>query len=111
MLDWQQPGRRSNEELASLDVAEVHLSCANGLPGWERIDYDGCVKKLNELTPWVRDYTAHCLRKYGRGDCATENQHRMMCLATCLWQGAGICYNPRRSRRTIPGTLTTPGYI
>lgn len=96
MLDWQQLGRQSNEELARFDIAEVHLACATGLPGWEKVDYNGCVKKLNELTPWVRDSTAHCLRKHGRGDCETENRQRMMCLATCLWQGAGIRYNPAK---------------
>jgi hypothetical protein len=102
MLDWQQLGRLSDEELSRLDIAEVHLACGTGLPGWEKVDYDGCLKKLNELTPWVRDYTAHCLRKFGRGDCETENQQRMMSLATCLWQGAGICYNPAKISEDAP---------
>ena len=50
MLDWQQLGRRSEEELAGLDIAEVHLACGTGVPGWEKVDYDGCLRKLNELT-------------------------------------------------------------
>jgi hypothetical protein len=38
MLDWKQLALESDEQLASRDVAEVHLACAAGLPGAERID-------------------------------------------------------------------------
>ncbi len=106
MLNWRQLARQSNDELASLDIAEVHLACAADLPDSERIDCEGCIRKIDELSCWVERYTKHCLEKRSLVEKVekglTENQDRMNCLTTVLWKGAGIRYNPAKIAADAP---------
>jgi hypothetical protein len=96
MLQWEKLVWMPEEELGQLDIAETHLACAAGLPGAEAIDYRRCITRINELTESVRSFTDHCLRNRGVEPGETEAQTRMRILATCLWQGEGIRYNPAK---------------
>src|SRR5690349_13026401 len=57
MLDWHELLPKSNDELAKYDVAAVNLACAAGLPGSERIDFDGCLRTLDAWAGVVRRWT------------------------------------------------------
>src|SRR5262249_48450501 len=81
-------------QLGRLDIAEVHLTCAAGLPGAENIDVKRCINALDRMADWVRGYTGHCLAKRVPGMVEfTEPKARMMCLGTVVWKGAGVHYN------------------
>lgn len=84
MLRWQDLVRIPDEELGRLDVAEINLACAVDLPGSEAIDYDGCLRKVHELTKSVRRFTDHHLRTTGKEFGETDSQTRMRALATYL---------------------------
>jgi hypothetical protein len=106
MLDYRQLAHTSEVELATYDVAQVHLASAVGLPGSEAIDHDRCIEEIDSLTAYVREYTALWMSKEGRdngGD--TPSQARMRCLATALWRGAGIRYNPAKVAEDTPWEL------
>jgi hypothetical protein len=53
VYDWRELCKLSDAELAQVDVAEMNLACAAGLP--EAIDYDRCVRTLDYWTALVRD--------------------------------------------------------
>jgi hypothetical protein len=38
MLNWNELARWPERQLATVDVADVNLACADGLPGSEKID-------------------------------------------------------------------------
>ena len=102
MLRWQDLVWMSDEQLASVDVAELNLACAVGLPGSEAIDYEGCLRKLDELTESVRRFTQHCLRTKKREFGDSESQWRMRMLPTCLWLKEGLRYNPAKIPEDAP---------
>ena len=105
-LDWRQLVWFSDEQLARCDVAAVHLACASGLPGSEKIDVDRCISTLDTLAPWVARYTESCLANRLAGEAQfTEAQTRMRCLPTVVWKGGGIKYNPAKIPEDAPWDL------
>ena len=106
MLRWQDLVWMSDEQLAAVDVAEMHLACAVDLPGSEAIDYEGCIRKLDELASRALRYTDHCLGRSGASKFGESEAHiRMGCLVTHVWQGAGIRYNPAKIPEDAPWEL------
>ena len=93
MLRWSELVLLSNEQLAAIDIAEQHLACAHGIPGSDAIDPAACIRKLDELVPWVQRFTAGCAAKCRQEFNDTDAQARMRCLLEVLWRGAGIRYD------------------
>jgi hypothetical protein len=98
--------RLTDEQLSRLDIAVVNLACAAGLLGSEKIDGERCIRTLDKLAGWVGRYTDHCLAlRLPEETEFTEAQTRMRCLATVVWKGAGICYNPAKIPEDAPWHL------
>ena len=49
MRDWHELAQLSESDLAKVDIAEMNLSCAAGLPGAERMDAPLCLERIAEL--------------------------------------------------------------
>ena len=89
------------EHLAEIDVAEMNLLCATGLPGAENLDIEKCLGRLNTWAERVRLDTDLYLYKF-RGNPSEYNGSeaffRMMMLVTVLQQDCGVHYNMERVR-------------
>ena len=64
VLHWGELVRRSNEQLAPLDLVEVNLACAEGLPGSEKIDRALCVRTCDHMAACVGQFTEHYLPRF-----------------------------------------------
>jgi hypothetical protein len=105
MLDWRQLASLPEEALGALDVAEVNLACAAGLPGAEDIDHERCLRTLDHWAECVRRYTEHYLPKF-RADPAkyrnSEAYYRCLALVTVLQRDLGVRYNPAKAPEGVP---------
>jgi hypothetical protein len=105
MLDWRQLALLADEALGALDVAELNLACAAGLPGAERIDHGHCLRTLDRWAECVRQYTEHYLPKF-RADPAryqgSEAYYRCLALVTVLQRDLGVRYNPAKVAEDAP---------
>ena len=91
------------EQLASVDIAELNLLCATGLPGGENIDISRCLRKLDEWATKVRaDTERHLYRahdpKWADHYKHSENWLRAEFLAQVLQEDCGVHYNMERMR-------------
>jgi hypothetical protein len=96
MLDWKQIVRLGKEELARLDIAEVHLACAAGLPGTENWNYQECLRTLDDWTEKVREATQSQLYRYESSPEQynfSEGYFRILVLITVLQRDCGVMYN------------------
>lgn len=100
MVAWRQFVPLSNAQLSSLDLAEVNLACADGLPGAERIDVSGCLQTLDLWAANVQRYTELAFEQFYRTDPAAYNHSqplfRMICLTTALQRHCGVRYDPTK---------------
>jgi hypothetical protein len=92
---------RSDEQLASLDVAEVNLICAVGLPaGPSPAIIRGCLNKLKSWTALARRFTDSSRDEFFRPDPARyNNSEALFCSATlvaALQRHCGLRYNPTK---------------
>ena len=89
------------EGLGDVDIAEMNLLCATGLPGAEGLEIDKCLARLDE---WARHVESETNRHLYRFRQAPENYRnsegyfRMLMLVTVLQQDFGIHYNTGRMR-------------
>lgn len=89
------------EELGSVDVAEMNLLCASGLPGAEKLDVDANLRTLDEWATRVRVDTDRYLPRYQENPAEykhSEAYFRMLVLVTVLQQDCGVRYNEARVR-------------
>jgi tetratricopeptide (TPR) repeat protein len=90
-------------QLAHVDIAEMNLLCATGLPGAASLDIDRCLAKLDEWAQKV-DYETkrHLYRahdpRYAEHYKYSENWLRAEFLAQVLHEDCGVHYNVQRVR-------------
>lgn len=99
MLDWRQLVHLSDAELACLDIAEVNLACAQGLPGTENLNIPLCLETLHQWAKHVRQYTKRVSRQFEHNRQDYENSwayFRILALATTLYKDLGLRYNEER---------------
>lgn len=89
------------DELAKVDVAEMNLACAEGLPGFEGVDPKAMLAKLDEWAAKVKKNTErHLYRvkdpKYAEHYHNSENYLRAEFLIEVLQEDCGVRYNPDR---------------
>ncbi len=99
MLDWQELVRLPDAELARLDVAAVNLACAAGLPGADRIDWERCLRTLDDWARRCGRFTAGVLPHFRRGHCdypGSEPKFRIQAMITHLQRDLGARYHPGR---------------
>lgn len=91
------------EQMADVDVAEMNLLCATGLPGGENLDIGRCLETLNQWAAKVKSETErHLYRahdpKWADHYKHSENWLRAEFLAQVLQEDCGVHYNMERVR-------------
>jgi hypothetical protein len=89
----------SPSQLCHIDIAEMNLLCATGLPGAENLDVRRCLTNLDAWARWVRHETDRHLYRFRRAPDEfnhSEGYFRMLMLVTVLQQDFGVRYNPDR---------------
>jgi len=84
------------QALAGLDIAELNLMCADGLPGANGINISGAKATLDDWTKHVRQETERSLPKFRNRPAEYENSEayfRILVLVTVLQQDFKIHYN------------------
>ena len=89
------------EQLREVDIAEVNLLCAAGLPGTKNLDIDRCLARLDEWAAKVRTETnRHLYRvtdpRYADHYRRSESYYRAEMLLQVLQEDCGVKYNPQR---------------
>jgi len=94
MLNFRQLARLDDEELGRQDILDVHLACAERLPGSEKIDVARCRRIVDELAARSTPYTERSLAKGIKVEPDdTEAKVRIRAMLQFLWRGADIRYN------------------
>jgi len=89
------------EKLGNVDIAEMNLLCATGLPGAEKLDINRCLARLDEWASRVERETERHLYKFRQTPIEYYNSpgyFRMLMLVTVLQQDLGVHYNLERVR-------------
>jgi hypothetical protein len=84
----------SDDALSRLDIAEVNLAAAAGLPGAEDLSIPALLAQLDGWSTLVRDRTARALPGWPHGPDAdlSEGQFRMLALVTVVQRELGVRY-------------------
>ena len=89
------------DELNDVDIAEMNLLCATGLPGAEKLDVARCLKRLDEYAKCVQYYTEQNLwdfRKRPQDFRNSEAKFRVLLLISVLQREYSVHYNDRGER-------------
>ena len=89
------------EQLAQVDIAEMNLLCATGLPGAEDLDIDRCLARIDEWAGKVKAETErHLYRvhdpRYAEHYRHSEKYFRAEFLLQVLQEDCGVHYNMER---------------
>src|SRR5262245_15646941 len=93
MPTWIELVQLTDSDLARLDIATVHLCCAQGLPGTEGLDTGQCAKQLDSFARRIEQTTERLLPKFHRDRetfKGSEASFRMLCLVTVLQRDLGV---------------------
>lgn len=108
MLHWKQLANLTDDELATYDIAEVNLACAEGLPDAEKIDHFECIDRLNHYARCAADYTEKRMPEFYDKAAFYDNSEakfRNTCMITLLQRQFGVLYHP--NKRDKPTRLDT----
>lgn len=97
MRTWEQLVGYSDTALGAVDVAEVNLACAAGLPGAEGLDVPACLQTLDSWAASVRLETALLQWQFDQAPSAFEESwayFRVLVMVTVLQRDLGVRYNP-----------------
>src|SRR5690242_17869158 len=105
MLDWTQLVQKTDEELQRLDLIEVNLACAVGLPGTEKIDVQFCKQRVDYFAKRVRQLTEAGYPQFRRRPSEYRDSYtyfRCLLLITVLQRDLGVRYNPAKIPDHVP---------
>jgi len=91
--------RMPEEELAKLDIAEVNLRCACGLPGAEGIDIEKMRQTLDQWAAFIQHETDRHMYQFHRDPADFRNSEgyfRILVMITALQRDLKVHYNPQR---------------
>jgi hypothetical protein len=97
--------RAPEAELARLDPAFVQLVTSMGLPGSERLDPHGCLRRVREMAERAKTYTDQNLWKFRRDPSRFEDSQayfRALCLVTVLQRQFGVGYDQAKIPLDVP---------
>ena len=92
---------KTPRELAHVDIAEMNLLCAQGLPGAEKLDVHRCLKTLDLWAYKVRFDAERHFYRFRQNPAEfhnSEGEYCMMMLISVLQQDFGVHYNKERIR-------------
>jgi hypothetical protein len=90
---WRQLTQLPDERRASVDIAEVQLACATGLPGAEHVDGLAVSRRLDRWACQVRKSTQRLESHFESNPDAFHGSHacfRMAALTTVLQRDLGV---------------------
>lgn len=96
--------RMSDEERDQIDIAEMNLVCAKGLPGTHDLDIPACLRKIDEWAGFIRDITKRnepifaSNRKHYDNSWAT---FRIVNMVLLLKSNFGVKYNEDRKKNLM----------
>jgi len=93
--------KMSPEQLADVDIAEMNLLCATGLPGAENLDIDKAFARLDDYAQGVRYWTDQSMWDFRQNPGKFENSEakfRVLLLISVLQKDFGVHYNDRGER-------------
>jgi len=93
--------KMSPRQLADVDIAEMNLLCATGLPGAEKLDVDKAFGRLDEYARRVRYWTDQSMWDFRQNPGKFENSEakfRVLLLISVLQKDFGVHYNDRGER-------------
>ena len=95
--------KMTSEQLKDVDIAEMNLLCATGLPGSEKLDIDRCLARLDDFAARVRfDTDRHFYRvtdpRYADHYKHSATWFQAEMLAQTLQEDCGVVYNMERVR-------------
>jgi Transglutaminase-like superfamily len=96
MQSWQQLVHLPEEELARQDLVAVHLACAEGLPGSEKLDIPRCLRAVDSWAERVRRETnklEYQFRAQPESYFHSKAYFRILVMATVLQQDCGVHYH------------------
>lgn len=106
--DWRVLARLPEAELAGVDIVVMNLACAAGLPGWEKIDTELCIRTLGDWAKKARAFTdkwrPHFEQdpvRYGN----SEGFFQILAMVTLLQRELGVLYNPLKEAEDAPFDL------
>ncbi len=85
-----------DDKLTAIDIAEINLGAAFGLPGAHDMDAEACLAKLQRWTDVVRANTERWWPRFVRSPEEFDNspgQFRMLALVTVLQRDLGVGYD------------------
>ncbi|MBC8373787.1 MAG: tetratricopeptide repeat protein [Planctomycetes bacterium] len=91
----------SPAQLADVDIAEMNLLCATGLPGAEKLDVCKAFSRLDDYARTVRYWTDQSMPEFHRNPDISENSQakfRVLLLISVLRKEFGVHYNDRGQR-------------
>ncbi len=94
--------KMTDEELSQQDLAMVNLFCADGLPGAEQIDVNGCLKTLDNWATTIKQETdRHLYRvrdpRFRDVTKGSEAYFRVSMLLQVLQEDLGVHYSQQRT--------------
>jgi hypothetical protein len=105
MLDVRNLAWLTEEQIKSQDIAELHLACAAGIPGSEKIDREECLDRLNQAACKALVYTESRMPKFHAAPevyDGSESMFRVVCMIRFLQVVFGIRYNPAKIAEDAP---------
>jgi hypothetical protein len=100
----------SPTDLDKCDIGLMNLLCAEGLPGAEHLDVQGCLKHLDDLAATVKfetDRHYYRFREHPEQFRNSLGYYQMMMLEQILVQDLGIQYNPDLALPQLDGQVPT----
>jgi hypothetical protein len=86
-------------KLSQVDIARMNLLCAQGLPGAEDLDVNGCLTVLQTMAARVQSETARNHHRFERNPADFENSenfYKMVILAVVLAEDFQVKYAPNK---------------
>jgi len=95
-LTYQGLLKATDAELAKIDIAEMNMACAEGLPGAENIDIPAHLKTLDRWARAIRKETEKYLYQFYRNPGEYNNSlayYKVLLMVSVLQQDLGLMYN------------------
>jgi hypothetical protein len=85
-------------ELERVDIARMNLLCAEGLPGAENLNIDGCLAALDQWAAHAKREIDRHLYRFRASPTEYEDSEgyfRMLMMSVVVYEDFGIRYNPQ----------------
>jgi len=96
LMDYQRLSSLSEDELSHIDIAELNLACAVGLPRSSDFDIPTCLNVLDQWTSLVRAGTKRAIanrHRFPDYDDLSDSEYRVLTMFSVLYRHVGLTIN------------------